>query len=338
MRHDPTLAQRRSSKRHFLKRLSAVSALPALATLAATPACAEGTFPDRPLKIVVNFSAGGPLDILARVMAEKMQQTLKQTVIVENQTGAAGNIGARSVANAAPDGYTLLFSIDTPFTLSPSVYKQMPFSATALEPVALLGSSTLTVAVNPATGIDSLQALIRKSKNRAVSFSSAGQGSPGHIAALMLAEATGMRINHIPYRGNAPAVVALLSGEVEAGILSTSGLIPQIQAHSLLPLAVAGSTRSALLPALPTVTELGYPGLELEFLFLAMLPRDTPDAIRQTLRKAMMDALSQPAIRTRLEQLDILASDLSAAELDKKLEAMRANYSRIIKAHRLQMD
>ena len=328
----------RSSRRDNLKRLSMIAALPALGALTAGQACAQGAYPDRPVRIVVNFPAGGPLDILARVMAEKMQRTLKQTVIVENQTGAAGNIGARTVANAAPDGYTLLFSIDTPFTLSPSVYKKMPFSITDLEPVTLLGSSTLTVATNPNVGVDSLKALILKSSSQPISFSSAGQGSPGHIAALMLSETTGMRINHIPYRGNAPAVVALLSGEVQAGILSTSGLIPQIQAKSLIPLAVAGSTRSTLLPDLPTVTELGYPGLELEFLFLALLPRGTPEPVRQALRQAMEQALAQQDIRDRLTQLDILASDLELDALNAKLKRMRTGYAKIIEANHLQMD
>lgn len=312
------------------RRASLLFAL-AVAATASAPAVAAD-YPERPVKIIVNWPAGGPIDIIARVVANRMTTTLKQPFVVENVTGASGNIGASAVARARPDGYSILFSIDTPFTMTPLLSADTPFKPTDLKPIAMMGSTASTLAVNPATGLKSLPELIAKGKKETLTFASPGSGGPGHFAALMLADATGVKVNPIHYRGNAPAVMALVSGEVQAGILATAGLLPQVKAGKITPIAAAGSQRSTMLPDLPTAAELGVPGLELEFLFVAFVPEKTPDAIIATLRSGIEEALQQPEIRERLKALDTVPSQLSAADVATKLGATKDRYAKIIKA------
>lgn len=176
----------------------------------ATGAAAQGAYPAKPVLIINNFPPGGPSDLLGRSIAPALHETLKQPFIVENRAGAAGNIGADAVAKSQPDGHTLLVGIDTTFTVNPYIYRSMSFKATDLVPVVIMASSGLLVGVHPSTGIKTLEKLIAAGKTRAIALSSAGNGSPGHLAAQVLSDATGMRINPIFYRGNTPAVTAVV--------------------------------------------------------------------------------------------------------------------------------
>ncbi len=304
----------------------------AIAAGAVSAPALAADYPERPVKIIVNWPAGGPIDIIARVIAARMSTTLKQPFVVENVTGASGNIGASAIARAQPDGYNILFSIDTPFTMTPLLSAATPFKMTDLRPIAMMGSTASTLAVNPGVGIKTLPELIAKGKLEPLTFASPGSGGPGHFAALMLSDATGIKVNPIHYRGNAPAVMALVSGEVQAGILATAGLLPQIKAGKILPLAAAGSQRSSMLPELPTAAEQGVPGLELEFLFLALVPEKTPETIVTTIRTGITEALRQPDIQERLRALDTIPSTLSGADVATRLTTTRERYARIIKA------
>jgi tripartite-type tricarboxylate transporter receptor subunit TctC len=288
-------------------------------------------YPAKTIKFVVNFQAGGPIDVIARIVADKLKTSFKHPVIVENSPGAGGNIGANNVAKAEPDGYTVLFTIDTPLTMNPSLYGAMPFKAADLKPVIMMGSAGSTIVANPAAGMPTLKDMIARGKSEAITFSSAGNGSPGHVAAAMLAEDTGVKVNHIPYRGNAPAVLAVVSGEVQAGILATSGVLPQIKAGKVKALAVAASRRSAQLPDVPTTAELGYPGVEMEFLFVAMVPAKTPDAVVNTLHKAIASAMAQADVQERLRNIDIAPSELAGPQVADRLARLQERYARIIK-------
>ena len=300
------------------------------AALTPMPATAAG-FPERTIKIVVNFPPGGPLDIIARLLAARMTTTLKQAVVVENVTGAAGNIGAAQVARATPDGYTILLSLDTPFTLTPTLNPTGSVNNADFRPIGLGGVTGSILAVHPSLGVDKMQALIDKGRTQMLTFSTAGNGSPGHFGALMLADAAGIKVNAIHYRGNAPAVLALVSGEVQAGVLGAGGLLPQIQAGKVRPLAVACSSRSSLLPDLPTAAELGYPGLQLEFMFVAMVPASTPDAAVAVLQAAVADATAQPDYQERMQAMDIVRSTLAGPAITTRMEQMRARYAGIVK-------
>lgn len=299
---------------------------------AATSALAQDAYPDKLVKIVVNFPAGGPLDIIARSVGNELQKTLKQTFVVENRPGAAGNIGADQVAKSKPDGYTVLFTIDTPLTVNPHIYKSMPFTPQDFRPVVIVSSSGLLVGVHPRTGLKTLPDLVAAGKSKGVSFASAGGGSPGHLAAEVFRDATGMQILHVPYRGNAPAVNATLSGEVDGGVLATPGMMPHVKAGKITALAVTSRQRSVLAPDVPTVAEAGHPEFVQEVLYMAMVPAATPQTVVDTLVKAMEGALAQPEFRQRLGTLDMFPEGLAGAAASKRLQDLSERYGRVIKA------
>lgn len=310
----------------------------ALALSAAGAASAQGSYPDKPVRFVVNFSAGGPLDIMARMMAERLHVIFKQPVVVENKSGSGGNIGAAAVANAAPDGYTVLIGLDSIFTVNPAVYSSLGFREDQLKPVMRLASSGMLIAVHPSAKADSLKALVESGLKEPVAFSSAGNGSPGHLSLSMLSQATGMKINHIPYRGNAPAVLALVSGEVQAAALATPGLLPHVNAGTLKALAVTGGQRSPLLPSVPTTAELGYPDVRQDVLYLAMVPSQTPDAVVETLRKGIEQVLAQPEVQKRMRALDFTLGTLDGKAAAREVAAVRDRYAKIIKSTGMKVD
>lgn len=322
----------------FGRRHATLAALAAALACLVTPAQAQAPYPGKAVRFVVNFPPGGPLDLLARALAEAAQKELKQAFIVDNRPGAGGNLGADAVAKAPADGHTVLLSIDSTFTINPALYPSMPFAAKDFKPLMIFASSGLTLAVNPAVKAKTLAELAALGKTEAITFGSAGNGSPGHFAAEIFGEHTGAKVTHIPYKGNAPAVMALLSGEVQAGILATPGLLPHLQAGKLHALATTGTRRSPLLPRVATVGELGLKDLEFEVLYLAMVPAATPEPVVQTLRQALQTALAAPELQARLAGLDMLALAETGPPAARRLEANAARYGRIVKATGMKAD
>jgi tripartite-type tricarboxylate transporter receptor subunit TctC len=314
-----------------------VAVLALTAWIAAGPLAAQG-FPEKPVRIVLNFPPGGPSDILARTLGDKMSAALKQPIVVESRPGAGGNIGAEAVARSPADGYTVLFSIDTTFTVNPNLYKSMPFKLAELKPVMLIASSGLAVGVNPSVGAASLGEFVSKGKSETISFSSGSNGSPGHVAASILQDAAGVKVNHIPYKGNTPAVMALVSGEVQAGILATPGLLPHVKAGKVKALAVTSRKRSPLLPDVPTTEEAGVPALEVEVLYLAFVPAATSEAVVATLQKAMAAALAAPDVQERLRNLDLVVEGETGATAEARLAKARERYAATIKATGMKID
>jgi tripartite-type tricarboxylate transporter receptor subunit TctC len=295
-------------------------------------------WPSKPVRFVVNFPAGGPIDTLARSMSDALQSSLKQPFVVENKAGAGGNIGAEQVAKGAADGYTVLFSIDSTFTVNPHIYKAMAFKAEQFRPVMVMASSGLLVGASQASGFKSLKDLVAAGKARTLNFSNAGSGSPGHLALEILTDAAGIRIQHVPYKGNTPAVTALLAGEVDAGVLATPGLVPHVKAGKVAALAVTSRKRSGLLPEVPTVAELGLKGLEQEILYLALVPAATPEPVVQALQKAMAEAFQRPDIQARLAGLDLFPEGQVGADARKRLADLSARYAPIVKATGMQAE
>lgn len=314
-------------RRHTLAALAcaAVSAL-------GTSAIAQPAYPAKPVTFVNNFPPGGPSDILARSVAAVLQDTLKQPFVVENKAGAGGNLGATAVAKAPADGHTVLFGIDTTFTINPHLYPAMPFKPGDLKPVVIMASSGLLLGVNPATGIKSFGDLLSQGRQKTLNFSSGGNGSPGHLAAAMLGNSTPVKTSHIPYRGNTPAVTAVLSGEVDGGILATPGMLPHVQSGRITALAVTSAKRSRLAPKLPTVAELGLKSLEQEVLYLVMVPAATPDAVVQVLARGITDALQRPEAKERLAQLDLFYQGATGAAAAQRLADMSARYGQVVRA------
>jgi len=322
----------------FSSRRSALLCVAAMALVAGFPVLAQTPYPSRPVKFVNSFPPGGPSDILGRSLADVLQNTLKQPFVVENKAGAAGNIGADSVAKSPADGYTVLFSIDTVETVNPHIYKSMPFKPSDLKPVMIMASSGLLMGVHPSTGLKSLDELIAAGKKRVLNFSSAGSGSPGHLASAVLTEATGVKINNIFYKGNTPAVMAVLSGEVDGGILATPGMLPHVKAGKITALAVTSRQRSPLAPEVPTVGELGLKSLEQEVLYVAMVPAATPEPVVQTLQRAFAEAFKRPDIQARMKNLDMNYEGLTGEAAAKRLAELSDRYARVIKATGLKVE
>lgn len=306
--------------------------------LCAGPALAQATYPAKPVKFVNSFPPGGPSDILARSVADVLQSSLKQPFVVENKPGASGNIGADLVAKSPADGYTVLIGIDTTFTVNPHIYKGVPFKPADFKPVMVMASSGLLVGVHPSTGFKTMAELVAAGKSKGLNFSSGGSGSPGHLAAEVFTEATGMKINHIPYKGNTPAVTAILSGEVDGGVLATPGMLPHVKAGKITALAVTGRQRSKLAPEIPTVAEAGLKGLEQEVLYIAMVPAATPEAVVQTLQRGFAEALNRPDVQARLANLDLHYEGLTGAAAAKRLAELSDRYSRVIRATGMKVE
>jgi tripartite-type tricarboxylate transporter receptor subunit TctC len=301
-------------------------------------ASAQEAYPAKPVRMLVTFPPGGPSDILARILADKLSASLKAPFVVENRPGAGGNIGAAAVAGAAPDGYTVLFGIDTTFTVNPSLYKSMPFRLDDVTPLVLLGLSGLTVGVHPNLGVNSLKELIDKGRREALTFSSGSNGSPGHLAASILAEKSGAQITHVPYKGNTPAVTAVVAGEVQGGILATPGFLPHVQAGRVKALAVTSGTRSALTPDLPTVSEAGLPDLQVEVLYLTWVPAKTPAPIVATLQREIAAALKLPDVQARLRKLDITVLGEFGPSVQRRIDRTRDRYAATIRATGMKID
>jgi len=294
-------------------------------------ALAQQGYPARPIRLISPFPPGGPSDSIARVLGNKINASLGQPLVIEYKAGAAGNIGADFVAKSAADGYTLLMTIDTPFTVNPALYPSMPFKPSDLRPVSIIASSSLMFAAHPKLGVATVAEFLDIAKKREVNFSSAGNGSPGHVAAAMLAEKTGAKINNIMYKGNTPAVLAIVSGEVEAAIVATPGLLPHVQAGKLKALAVTSTKRSAIAPDVPTTAEAGIGGVEFEVLYLMMAPAATPAPIVAILQREISAALAQPDVQETLRASDLTILNETGAAADARLARNRERYAATIK-------
>ena len=305
--------------------------------LAAGTAWAQ-SYPSKPIRFVSNFPAGGAADYLARTTGEYLTAQYKQPVVVENKPGAGGNIGADFVAKSPADGYTVLFGIDTTFTVNPYIYKGMAFKASDLKPIMVMVSSGLLVGAYPGTGLKTLKDLIAQGKGKGLNFSSAGSGSPGHLAAEIFMDAAGIKIQHVPYKGNTPAVTAVLAGEVDAGVLATPGMLPHVKAGKITALAVTSRQRSRSAPEIPTVAEVGLKDLELEVLYVAMVPAATPEPVVQVLQKAFTEALKRPDTQTQLAGMDLFYEGLTGPAATKRLSEQSQRYGRVVQSTGMKVE
>ena len=301
--------------------------------LAQTPA-----WPAKPVRFINSFPPGGPSDILARAVGDVLQKQFGQPFVVDNRPGAAGNVGADQVAKSAPDGNTLLWGIDTTHTINPHIYKVMPFKDADLKPLVVISSSGLLLGVHPGTGIKTVKDFMQAARERSLNFSSGGNGSPGHLWVNMANISASTRLTHIPYRGNSPAVMAVVAGEVEGGTLATPGMLPQVKGGKINALAVTSQKRSRLAPEVPTVAEVGFKDLESEVLYVVMAPGNTPEPLMQTMAKAITDALARPELQNRLNDLDMAYEGLTGNAASQRLRKLSDQYGRVIRATGMKVD
>ncbi|KGG86212.1 Bug family tripartite tricarboxylate transporter substrate binding protein [Comamonas thiooxydans] len=299
---------------------------------------AVAAWPGKPVRIVVAFPPAGAADILARSVGEVLQRETKQPFVIDNRPGAGGNIGTDNVAKSAADGYTMLIGIDTTFTVNPFIYKSMPFKNSDLRPVLVLASQGMAVAVSPKTGLKTLEQFIDRGKKDGLTLSSAGYGAPGHLAATILTHATGAKITHVPYKGNAPASTAILAGEVDGGVLSASALIGHIQAGKVNALAVTTPKRNPLLPNVPTMAELGHKNLEQEILFALWVPATLPDPLVKKIELAVSKALQDKPLQERMRSNDLVVEGLTGEAAAKRLQNLSDRYKTVIQATGMKME
>lgn len=285
----------------------------ALAALPLGAAAQPGGFPQRPVRIVVPYPPGGSNDVIARLVAQKLQETWTQPVVVENKPGAAGNLGSAEVVKAAPDGHTLLLNNVNITSMNPALMDRMPFDpARDLAPITLLGTTSLALAVHPsvpAQNVQELVALLRSRPGR-LSYASSGNGSPQHMAMELFKASTKTRIVHIPYRGAAPAISDVVGGQIEMTIGVVNQVIPHARAGRLRALAVTSRKRLSSLPEVPTLDEAGVPGYECEIWLGLSAPAATPAPVIDTINQAVRKIMTQPDVVQRLsgQGIDIITS------------------------------
>jgi len=313
--------------------LGSLALLMGAAAMAQTP-----SWPSKPVKFINSFPPGGPSDILARSVGDVLQKQFNQPFVVENKAGAAGNVGADLVAKSPGDGHTLLWGIDTTHTINPHIYKTMPFKEADLKPLVIISSSGLLLGVHPSTGLKTAKDFLQAARDRSLNFSSGGNGSPGHLWVNMSNISAATRLVHVPYRGNSPAVMAVVSGEVDGGTLATPGMLPQVKAGRITPLAVTSRKRSRLAPDVPTVAEAGFKDLESEVLYVVMAPGSTPEALMQAMSKTITEALARPELQTRLNDLDMAYEGLSGSAAVQRLNKLSDQYGRVIRATGMKVD
>ena len=312
-----------------LMRLLAVVAVPAL--LFGGAAHAED-YPSRSIRVVVPFSPGGAVDGPMRLIAQELGKRLGQAVVVENKPGAGATIGTDVVAKAPPDGYTLLLASQTN-AISATLYSKLPFDPIEdFTPITLIGREPGVVVVNPAVPAKSLQAFIAyvKAHPGEVNFASSGNGSGQHLFAALLASKTGMKMNHVPYRGSGQATTDLLSGVVSMAIPGTAGMVGHIKAGRLRALAVTGATRSPQLPDVPTVMESGVPGYEAYVWMGLLAPKGTPPAIVERLNREVVAVLGEDAVKRYMANAGIEIVGSTSADFGKFYRAERDLWAKVI--------
>jgi tripartite-type tricarboxylate transporter receptor subunit TctC len=313
-------------KRFFL----ACTGLAAVFAMATAPAAAQ-TYPDRPIRLVVPFAAGGATDVLGRLLAVGLGEKLGQTVVVENKPGASTVIGATQVAKAAPDGYTLLLAASTTLTLNPAIRPNLSYDPIkSFTPLGLVADMSLVLVANPDTPLHSLKDLVTQAKADPDKFSygSFGTGSSVHFGGEMLKSAAGIRMVHVPFNGSAPNLTALAGGQVQVAVDTVPASLPLIKAGRIRPLAALSPQRLPALPEVPTVAESGYPGFQMGTWFALIAPAGLPAPVQQKLEKALADVVNAPATRARLVELALTPAYGNAAavkaRVEKELPEMRA--------------
>src|SRR3954464_14787749 len=282
-------------------------ALVVLATLALGGNALADNFPSRPVTIVVPFSAGGPSDAMARILADRMKNTLGETVLVENVTGAAGSIGVGRALRSAPDGYTISFGHLGTHVANGAIYKLGYDLVADLEPVVLLPSNPMVIVSKNAVPAKSLKELLAwlKAQPKPPTAGTAGAGSGSHIAGLYFENITGIKLQYVPYRGTGPAMNDLVAGQIDLIVDQTSNSISQVRAGTIRAYAITADKRVDSAPDIPTVDEAGLAGFHMTLWSGLWVPKGTPKDVIAKLNAAAVDALNDPAVRKQLENLGL---------------------------------
>jgi len=311
-----------------------------LALTGATSALAQN-YPNKPIRLIVPFATGGVTDTSARVVAERLGQRLGQQVVVDNKPGASGNIGTQMVANAKPDGYTLLLGYDGTLVVNPNVQAKVPFDPVKdLAPISKIGDAVLIIVTHPAVPAKNLPELIAYSKTLTggLSYGTAGTGSTPHLAGALLEGRSGIQLTHVPYKGGGQAMTDLLGGSVPMVYTAVAGAHQYIKNGQLRAIAVSSLKRSPALPDVPTVSESGVPDFESSSWIGVLAPADTPSPIIERLQKEIQAMMQEPDMRSRLAALGVTAEGTTAAAFAAQIKSDLAKYAEVVKRANIKVD
>jgi len=316
-----------------------IQALLACAALAAGGALAQANFPSRTVTLTVGFAPGGGTDTAARIVAQKLTRNIGQSVVVENRAGAGGNIAAQQIATAAPDGYTISLSSVGPLSVSPSLYKNLPYDPKRdIAPITMGVVFPNVFVINPSVPAKTLKEFVALAKSRPgeLNYASSGVGGAGHRAGELFKQAAGIDMVHVPYKGGGPAMTDLLGGRVTMYPAVPSTALPHIQAGKLRALAVTGPSRLPTLPDVPTVAESGYPGFEAMNWYAFVAPAKTPKEILDYWNRELVKVLNDPDVRAKLMQDGLDPMPGTREELARYIDRETEKWAKVVRDAKIQ--
>ena len=314
----------------------------AFLALSPTLSMAQSDYPNRPVKLIVGFAPGGSTDIVGRIVAQKLGERLGQTVVVENKAGAGGTIGADATAKAAPDGYTLTLGTTSTHAIAAGAYSKLPYNpVTDFTQISLVAITPYLLVVNPQVPAKTLPEFVSHAKSQAgkMNYASAGNGTATHLAMEMLKDAAKLDIVHVPYKGNAPADIAILSGEVQTVFGSMPALLQNTKAGKVRPIAVGTAVRSPALPDVPTVAEQGFPGFEAALWLGIMGPANMPKPVVDRLHREIVAIVATPEFKAAMDTNGAEpVSSKSPEDFREMLRGQVDKYVKITKAIGIKLD
>lgn len=324
-----------------MKRILSLAMIALAAMTGLAHAQSADDYPNRAIRLVVPFAAGGSTDIVARIIAAKMSEILKQPVVVENRGGAGGNAGAAAVAKAPPDGYTVLMGTVATHAINPALYTKMPYDPVKdFAPVSLLVNVPNVVVVHPSLNVKNVSELIAllKANPDKYEYASSGIGTPLHLSGALFESMAGVKMVHIPYKGAGPALVDVMSGQVKIMFDNLPSSIGHIRKGTVIGLAVTTKERSPAAPDMPTVDESGLPGYETYSWNAIFAPAGTPSAIVDKLAKACMEAMADPQVKAKLADLSAVTVGSTPAQLGEHVKSELAKWGPVVKASGASID
>jgi tripartite-type tricarboxylate transporter receptor subunit TctC len=304
-------------------------------------AYAQSDYPNKPIRLIIGFPAGGSTDIVGRVVAQKLSERLGQAIVVENRGGAGGTIGTDAAAKAAPDGYTLTLGTTSTMAVAPGAYSRLGYDPIkSFSPISLVAVTPYLLVVNPQVPANSLAELVTLAKSQPgkLNFASAGNGSTTQLAMEMLNDVTGMKMTHVPYKGNADADLAILGNQVQVLFGSMPALLQHAKSNKLRALAVGSPKRSPALPETATVAELGYPGFEVALWLGVLAPAGTPKPIIDRLNKELVAIVATPDFKAAMEKNGADASSNSPEQFASLIQNEVGKYGSIVKKLGIKLD
>jgi tripartite-type tricarboxylate transporter receptor subunit TctC len=312
-----------------------------VALIWASPPAHAADYPTKPITLMIGFAPGGPSDVMARILTRKMEELLKQPLVIENRAGAGGSIAGAAVARAAPDGYTVLLATGSLLAINVSLYKNLGYDPEKdFEPITVIGTQTNVLYTHPSLPATALAELIAYAKANPgkLSFGSGGNGTPAHLAGELLKIEARIEMTHVPFRGTGPALQAVIGGHVPMAYNPPPPLLPHIQSGAIRAIAITTLKRTAALPEVPTIAELGFPGFEATTWHALVAPAGTPPDVIATLHGAAVAALNDPNVRKALTDLGVDVVANTPAEFRAYLKAEIPKWAAIVKASGAKVD